>query len=336
MTSVVVVPVLPSGSPFTIEERVNFPGLFFDYVAGALDPKHVDGPSFTAGEDERPCKTYATLLQDVQFIYPEPVDPKGTHGTCAHAWFANRGEWIYALEPTQRNAFIPASFPEWLCLLSQRISAASTATRLVGNGWNCCLISFGTRSSWTFDEDPWHPSDLCVADLFVGQDVHITMSSRGGAGTFALDPASGAVMAWKGKDWIMTAEALPDKPFYHLSFRVIDPNRLDAQLRIKYAHRRADALHAEVRIVPAHLPDMGKVSVTDMRMVQATSTLPVAIPEVPEVKPKPPASAAKKKKKTPAPKKPVPQDEEPPQVQEVPAPPPVKKAKRAPPRPEKK
>jgi len=151
-------PLFPSEGPFKIKERVKFPGLYFAYIVGVLQPERVDGPPYkdTSGEKERMVQTYGSRLRDTQFIYPEPEDLGAKHGKCACAWFADRGEWMYALEQTQRNAYLPQAFPTWLRTLSRQLQTASKKTRFVGNGFNCCLISYGISSSWTYGEDPWH------------------------------------------------------------------------------------------------------------------------------------------------------------------------------------
>jgi hypothetical protein len=258
-------PLLPSHAPFLIEERVNFPGLTLDYVLGALDPTHMEGHPYIVktgasgaagqGEDEEERhSTFATLLGDVTFTYPQPEDVRSRHGTSAYAWFADRGEWLYALEGTQRNAFVPAAFPSWLRMLANRVHAASTLTRLTGHGWNCCLVSYGVRSTWTYGEDPWHDPSAYVADVFIGDGVRLTVRNAKGKG-LRLNPQKGGILTWRGDgdDWSMVAHSETLQPMFRLSFRTIDPCRENRQKALKYPHRLRDALRAEQRLVPCHL-----------------------------------------------------------------------------------
>ena len=77
-------PLLPSASPFLIEERVKFPGLVLDYVVGALDPKHMDGPAYKEMIDgkEHTVRTHGSRLRDTEYIFPEP-GRSYQHGPCA-------------------------------------------------------------------------------------------------------------------------------------------------------------------------------------------------------------------------------------------------------------
>jgi|WetSurMetagenome_2_1015567.scaffolds.fasta_scaffold01568_11 hypothetical protein len=247
----------PATEPFAVEpeEWERFPGLTFDYMVNGVDASHVDGPSYTVfSEGERhERKTYMKRLYDLQFIYPEPRPPGDPHGTCAHAWFADRGQWLYALESTQRNAFVPHSMPEWLRMLSHRLYTANKRTRQTDDFWNCCLISYGTSSSWTFGEDPWHNAHNYVTEFFVADsdDLAVTVTRDEDGASFTFRPVKGSICVWRGLGYTMSARATV--PFFRLSFRIIHPLFEHAQMDKKYPHRLAEALAAERRLVPNHM-----------------------------------------------------------------------------------
>ncbi len=135
----------PGERPVCIEERVKFPGLYLDYVVGVVRP-----------ED---AATYLLLAGDLQYVHQSPAPSSRTDA--AYAWFAYRGDWLYCLDKAQRNAFVPTAFPEWLSLLANRMH--NPASRLSGNGWNCCLIAYGSRTVWACGEDPWHEVHLALS-----------------------------------------------------------------------------------------------------------------------------------------------------------------------------
>lgn len=296
---------LPSNKARVIEERENFPGLVLYYVLGALDPKCLAGSLFTEGEHVR--RTYESMLSALQYVYPQPADPQAKHGTCAHAWFADRGDWLYILEETQRNALVPAAFPEWLRALGSKAQAGCKKTKglakawnadLLSHGWNCCLVSYGTSSAWTFGEDPWHPEDGCVCDVFIGQDISLVVCNPDGVG-ISVQPLLGSIFTWRGKDWTMGAKA--KEPFYRLSFRFLHPNRDGMQKDAKYPHRLRDALHLEKRIVPLHLSIEEREDILQNRRPPAKEVTAAPRPVAKEVAAEP--SAPKKAKRAPPPKK---------------------------------
>jgi hypothetical protein len=311
---------LPPNKTRIIEYREKFPGLVLNYVVGALDPKCLAGSLYKEGEHVR--RTYEALLAGVQFVYPQPEDPTAKHGTCAHAWFADRGDWLYTLEETQRNSLVPAAFPEWLRSLGRQVHAGSKKTMsaanawgadLISHGWNCCLVSYGTSSAWTFGEDPWHPEGACVSDLFISgggggggaQDISLVLCNPDGVGV-SVQPLLGSILTWRGKGWTMGAKS--KEPFYRLSFRFIHPNLDGMQKDAKYPHRLRDALRQEKRIIPLHLNIEEHDDVLQGRRPHSPVT--VLKPKVAQVKAKEPEpepeavpSAAKKAKRAPPQKK---------------------------------
>jgi hypothetical protein len=235
-----------------------------DYVLGVINPNHLEGapyPVTVAGVEEK-RRTYISYLNDMTYVYAQPLDPGARHGTCAHAWYADRGEWMYALEHDQVNAMIPASFPTWMRTLGHTVSVASGQTRLAGNGPNCCLVSHGSSSAWTFGEDPWHAPHVSVSELFVRPGVTVTVRNKAGVG-IVFDPLPGSIVTWRGTDWTVTAKSTA--PFYRMSFRVIDPNRELVQRDRKFPHRLAHALRDEQRIVPLHLDLAGYEDISQGR-----------------------------------------------------------------------
>lgn len=287
-------PLMPADVPRLIEARENNPELVLDYIPGAVDPSRLAGPSYTvfsAGEKKQ-CRSYIKCLNDVQFTYPQPADPDAKHGTSAYAWFADRGDWSYAPERQQRNALVPCSMPEWLRQLGQQLHVASEMTRLVGTGWNCCLISYGTSSVWSCGEDPWHLMSGFVTEFFVGESVRITVRHENGS-YFMLDPLPGSLISWRGPG--STLEARSDQPFFRLSFRVLVPLKEHAQWDAKMPHRMPEALAMEQRIVPLHLTlDQRE------RLMQGQRPHPLVIMNAPPAKAKHPVGTPVEYKRAPA------------------------------------
>jgi hypothetical protein len=323
-------PLLPPDKAFCIEQRVKLPGLIFDYGLDVLTFEQ--------------AAVYASCAQDLQYVYPNP--PCSGRGDCAYIWFADNGEWIYAIDKQQRNAFVPHAWPEWLRLLSQRLHASSKLSK-GGTGWNCCLIAHGTESHWTHGEDPWHRDEFVMGEIFVGGPVKLVVSHAEHPGAFALEPAAGSFMVSSGTGWSIAATS--DAPTYRLSFRLIDPLRvMQRQHMAKYKHRRAQELATEVRIVPRHVKE--GAAVRGPPMVEPIQVVTVE-PQAARPRPKPASviiddddaqeqktEAKPKKKRKPAAKRAPPPP--PPPVVEAPreeaaAAAPSKKRKPAPP-PKKK
>jgi hypothetical protein len=237
---------LPSDKPLRIEQRANFPGLSLDYGLGLFA--------------EQQTEVFSMCAQDMQFTYPNPLSKAAERGDCAYSWYADRGDWIYAIDKSQRNAFVPQAWPEWLRGLSHKVNAASPLTTL-GTGWNCCLISWGTSCIWTHGEDPWHRDDSFVGDVVLApasSTVTVTYSrgesKDGPPASFSINPRVGSYMVSSGMDWKIAAESRT--PFYYVSFRLIDPLRvIYKQHMAKVKHRLPQYLATERRIVPRHVEE---------------------------------------------------------------------------------
>jgi hypothetical protein len=278
-------------SPLVIEERLKFPGLVLDYAVGVIQPEAIDGDTYAVDEwdgdkqQRRMRRTFLYRLKEFRYTYSHPEGNADKYGCSAYAWFAYSGDWIYAAEASQRNAFVPYAMPDWLKTLSRTANGAGSHHNYSYHTmYNCCVIRYGIHTAWTFGTDPWHPEDCYVTDFLIGNGaVHVALSNGTGA-IFKFYPEQGSMLTWRGKDWRMIAHA--EEPFFHLSFRVIDPNRVNAQRDAKTPHRLPASVRQEQCLVPLHMT-------TEEGMAVLQGRRPGPIVAEPEVK----QAAAKKAKK---------------------------------------
>jgi hypothetical protein len=250
---------VPTGVPFRIDEREQFPGLDLECVPGVYDVKLRESYEADFSRVEyKPCVLPGIGKQ----LKEDPL----------YAWFCDRGDWMYALHPEQRNAFVPMAWPSWLKALCEPLRAQISQ---LGNRlwWNACLITYhpvGHLPTQRSRNDPWIEFHSPVVDVVIIPEgegweqatVELqSCSSNAEASGLQFSVESGTALVFRENNacpdkWAHTYVCSdPKRAFYVVSLIGIHPTRVWAQYAAKYPTRTVAGLDSERRIIPAfHFP----------------------------------------------------------------------------------
>jgi hypothetical protein len=242
---------LPTGKPFRIEEHERFPGLDLECVPGVINLKLRE--------------EFDVHLSRIE--YRTCVVPSGQYQKQSYAWFCDRGEWMYALHPEQRNAYSPFSWPSWLKAMGDPLRA-QIAQLNNHIWWNACLVTYCPPGGGVFDRagdgDAWVERGTPVVDVIIipeaaadGWDaVHAKLEIFGGEREIEVDVESGTAFVirtdagvektptWKHRYSCLSA-------FYVVSLVCIHPLSVFRQYQVKYPQRTVAGMACETRLIPA-------------------------------------------------------------------------------------